>query len=69
MPLRNRFGMLVETHSWRDYPHRVRATRETILAVLEQVASQGEAWLTEAHAADRRASRLAGQPAAVHLLW
>ena len=25
-PLRNRFGMLVETHSWKDYPTRVRIT-------------------------------------------
>ena len=27
MSARNRFGMLVETHSWKDYPTRVRITR------------------------------------------
>jgi murein tripeptide amidase MpaA len=33
--LRNRIGMLVETHSWKPYPHRVASTRNTIIAVLE----------------------------------
>ena len=33
--LRNRFGMLVETHSWKDYPTRVRITRNTVVAVLD----------------------------------
>ncbi|HET8818539.1 MAG TPA: M14 family zinc carboxypeptidase [Xanthomonadaceae bacterium] len=60
MPLRNRLGMLVETHSWRDYPHRVRTTREAILAVLDLVAEHGDAWQSMARAADRRATRLAG---------
>ena len=60
MPLRNRLGMLVETHSWRDYPHRVRTTRETILAVLDLVAEHGDAWQALARAADQRATRLAG---------
>ena len=27
---RNRLGMLVETHSWKDYPTRVRITRNTV---------------------------------------
>jgi hypothetical protein len=62
MPLRNRLGMLVETHSWRDYPHRVRTTREAILAVLDLVAEHGDAWQATALAADRRATRLAGTP-------
>ena len=62
MPLRNRLGMLVETHSWRDYPHRVRTTREAILAVLDLVAEHGDAWQATALAADQRATRLAGTP-------
>ncbi len=33
-PLRNRFAMLVETHSWRSYPERVRTTHNTVLALL-----------------------------------
>ena len=62
MPLRNRLGMLVETHSWRDYPHRVRTTHEAILAVLDLVATHGDAWRATATAADARAARLAGTP-------
>ncbi len=30
---RNRFGVLVETHSWKDYPTRVRIMRNTIIAL------------------------------------
>ncbi len=61
MPLRNRFGMLVETHSWKDYPTRVRITRNAIVAMLEQTAQHGDAWLKLAHDADARAMRLGGQ--------
>lgn len=58
--LRNRIGMLVETHSWKPYSHRVRATRNTVVAVLELVARHGAAWQALARAADMRASALAG---------
>lgn len=64
-PLRNRFAMLVETHSWRRYPERVRSTRNTVLASLTLAARQGESWLREAHAADQRAAQLAGTPVAL----
>nr|WP_220481152.1 M14 family zinc carboxypeptidase [Lysobacter penaei] len=60
--LRNRFGMLVETHSWRPYPERVDATRRTILAVLSMVAEHGPAWARETRGADQRAVELAGTP-------
>lgn len=63
--LRNRLGMLVETHSWRDYPHRVRATRNTILAVLELVAANGGGWQQQVKAADARAMKLGGQAVAL----
>jgi hypothetical protein len=63
--LRNRFGMLVETHSWKDYPTRVRITHRTVLAVLEQVAAHGAAWARAAREADARAAALAGQPVAL----
>jgi len=65
--LRNRFGMLVETHSWKDYPTRVRITRNAILAVMDLVAAHGAQWLADAHAADDRARHLAGTP--VPLDW
>jgi predicted deacylase len=58
--LRNRFGMLVETHSWKDYPTRVRITRNAIVALLDMVAANGRQWLAIAHAADERARHLAG---------
>ncbi len=61
-PLRNRIGMLVETHSWKDYPTRVRITRNTVVAVLEQIAAHGKEWNALAKAADERASALAGKP-------
>jgi hypothetical protein len=58
--LRNRIAMLVETHSWKDYPTRVRVTRNTVLAVIEQVAAHGKDWLRTAHQADARGAMLAG---------
>lgn len=63
--LRNRLGMLVETHSWRDYPHRVKVTYNTILAVLDLIAQNGAQWHEQALAADSRAQKLAGQPIAL----
>ena len=61
-PLRNRFAMLVETHSWKDYPTRVRITRNTVASVLQQVATHGRQWQTAVRAADDRAAALGGQP-------
>ena len=55
--LRNRMGMLVETHSWKTYPVRVRVTRNAIVSVLEQVARHGQQWLQVAHEADARSSK------------
>ncbi|HEY5612187.1 MAG TPA: M14 family metallopeptidase [Lysobacter sp.] len=65
MPLRNRLGMLVETHAWRDYAYRVRTTRNAVIAVLELVASKGSNWQAQAQAADARALGLGGQPVAL----
>ena len=59
---RNRLGMLVETHSWRPYPHRVRATRNTVVAVLDLVARHGPQWLRATREADARAAALGGKP-------
>ncbi len=67
MLLRNRFCMLVEAHSWKDYPTRVRITKNTIMATAEQLAQHGRAWLAAAQQADQTSSALAGQPVA--LTW
>lgn len=61
----NRFSALVETHSWKDYPRRVAATRATILAMVELAARDGRQWLAEAHAADARTRAIGGQPVAL----
>jgi murein tripeptide amidase MpaA len=58
--LRNRIGVLVETHSWKDYPTRVRVTHNTVISLLEQVAVHGKQWQQSAIAADARAAKLAG---------
>jgi hypothetical protein len=63
--LRNRLGMLVETHSWKDYAARVRVTRNTIVSVMERVAAAGERWLAAAAEADRRAATLGGSAVAL----
>ncbi len=60
--LRNRFGMLVETHSWKTYPVRVQIMRNAIVSVLEQAAHHGAQWRGDALAADQRARQSAGQP-------
>jgi hypothetical protein len=65
--LRNRLGMLVESHSWKDYPTRVRITRNTVVAVLELTAKHGAGWRRLADAADARAAALGGQR--VPLTW
>ena len=63
--LRNRLSMLVETHSWKEYPERVRITRNTVVSVLERVARHGQEWLQAAREADARAATLGGQAVAL----
>jgi len=63
--LRNRMAMLVETHSWKAYPVRVRITRNTVVSVLDQVARHGKQWQQAAYAADARAARLGDKPVAL----
>ncbi len=63
--LRNRLGMLVETHSWRDYPHRVNVTRNIIVALLDLLANHGAQWQQQTAEADKRAAALGGQPVAL----
>ncbi|HEX2574251.1 MAG TPA: M14 family metallopeptidase [Polyangia bacterium] len=50
--LRNRLGVLVETHSWKDYATRVRATHDTMAEVLRVAAERGGAWRQAETAAD-----------------
>jgi hypothetical protein len=63
--LRNRVGILVETHSWKDYPTRVRITRNAIVDLLGMAAKDGARWLAAERAADQRSSQLGGKPVAL----
>lgn len=63
--LRNRLAMLVETHSWKDYPTRVSVTRNTVIAVLDLASKHGAQWRRAALEADERARALGGQPVAL----
>jgi hypothetical protein len=53
-------AILVETHSWRTYPERVRATYDTVLGALELVAANAQRWQQLAREADARAATLGG---------
>ena len=55
---RNRLGVLVETHSWKDYPTRVRVTHNAIVAMMELAADRGPAWRGAAQRADARAAQI-----------
>ena len=65
--LRNRIGMLVETHSWKEYPVRVRITRNTVVSVVAQIARHGRDWMRVAREADARSAALGGH--ALTLAW
>jgi Zinc carboxypeptidase len=58
---RNRFTVLVETHSWKNYATRVRITKNTITGLAELVAQHGAQWLTEVRNADKAGAQLAGR--------
>ena len=58
---RNRYSLLVETHSWKDYPTRVRVTHNILIKLSDMVGKQGKTWRTLTRAADARAEKLGGQ--------
>ena len=59
-PQRNRFTVLVETHSWKPYEQRVRVTRNSIQGLAQLLVEHGARWLKEAKAADARAGDMTG---------
>lgn len=64
---RNRFGILVEAHSWRTYRERVRTAADFLSALLELAAERGSRWREAIDRADDAATRLAGTEIA--LAW
>lgn len=61
----NRIAVLVETHSWKDYPTRVRVTYQTIVTLMEMAARDGTKWLAAAKAADEYAAKIGGTTVAL----
>jgi hypothetical protein len=59
-PQRNRFTVLVETHSWKDYATRVRVTRNTNIALAQLLAQHGKQWRAQSRKADEHARRIGG---------
>lgn len=64
---RGRLGILVETHSWKDYAHRVAMTRDVIVDIVEMAARDGAHWLDVARRNDEADGGLAGT--LVPLTW
>ena len=63
--LSNRMAILVETHSWKDYPTRVRIMRNYIIALLQHAKADAPRWQQLVAAADARAVALGGAPVAL----
>ncbi|HVO45594.1 MAG TPA: hypothetical protein VMT29_04595, partial [Steroidobacteraceae bacterium] len=59
--LHNRFALLLETHSWKDYPIRVRVTHNIIVSLAEMMAREGADWRKQGEESDARATHLGGQ--------
>ncbi|HWL87780.1 MAG TPA: M14 family metallopeptidase, partial [Polyangiaceae bacterium] len=59
--LRNRWTLLLETHSWKDYATRVRVTVNTIRALAEWTAAKGADALARAREVEARAAHLGGE--------
>jgi hypothetical protein len=62
-----RYGVLVETHSWKPYAHRVATTRHVLEGLLRLFARDGQALMTARAAVDAEAE--AGKAREVVLAW
>ncbi len=58
--LHHRFGVLVETHSWKTSAVRIKSTFDVCAGLLEEAALHGKDWLAAAQQADLAASKLGG---------
>ncbi len=55
--IHHRFGVLVETHSWKPYAQRVKATRNVVAGLLRLAARDGASLLAAVKAADAEAEK------------
>ena len=62
MAARGRLGVLVETHSWRTYGERARATYHALQAIAEAARTRAARWTEIARAADAKDRGRRGQP-------
>lgn len=62
---RNRLGILVESHSWKDYPTRVQTHRAVVLSALELAQKDAKSWVEAGRALQKES--LAGK--SVDLQW
>lgn len=65
--IHHRFGVLVETHSWKTHAQRVKATRDVMEGLLRLVARDGAALQAAVKAEDQKAA--SGQVREVVLGW
>jgi hypothetical protein len=62
---RGRLGVLVETHSWRPYKHRVFTTADTLRGLLSFAKTHARDWQAAAVAVDARQQTLPGHDVVV----
>lgn len=59
--LNNRIGVLVETHSWKPYAVRVKATHDAVLSLMEVAAEEAGQWFRAARLADDEGLAIGGK--------
>lgn len=67
MASRGRFGILVETHSWRTYKERAQSTYHTLQAIFEAAKTDGVKWRAVCDRATALDQQLAGK--SVTMYW
>jgi hypothetical protein len=58
--LNNRMGVLVETHSWKEYGVRVKATHDALLSFIEIAAAEAAEWIEAAKRTDEEGKSIGG---------
>jgi hypothetical protein len=58
--MNSRLGVLVETHSWKEYGVRVKATHDTLLSCIEIAAEEADSWVKAAKQTDDEARTIGG---------
>jgi hypothetical protein len=60
-----RFGVLLETHSWKTYPERVATTVDFLRLLLELAARDGRSWVAAARSSDAAGAQRGGDEVAL----